>query len=124
MSSEIRMESVGLQMASTYFERLGADDAFMNQFLMSIFTQLQFYRNNTKNKIIPVSITRAVLIFFATFMVNFGNQALMTCCDGVQPEILFMILKSEGDKIKFCTAPARDRKYVIAAYTKLICEFP
>ena len=124
MSSEIRMETVGLQLASTYFERLGVDDEFMNQFLMSIFTQLQFYRNNTKNKIIPVSITRAVHIFFGTFMINFGNEALMNHCDRVQPGILFMILKSEGDKIKFCTAPARDRKYVIAAYTKLVCEFP
>jgi hypothetical protein len=35
-----------------------------------------------------------------------------------------MILKSEGDKIKFCTSPLRDRKYVIAAYINLICEFP
>lgn len=43
-------------------------------------------------------------------------------CDKVQPEILFMIIKSEGDKIKFCNAPARDRKYVIAAYTRLFVE--
>ena len=35
-----------------------------------------------------------------------------------------MVLKSEGDKIKFCSAPSRDRKYVIAAYTNLINEFP
>ena len=48
----------------------------------------------------------------------------MSHCDRVQQEILFMILKSEGDKIKFCTSPVRDRKYVIAAYTKLLCEFP
>jgi hypothetical protein len=33
-----------------------------------------------------------------------------------------MILKSEGDKIKFCSAPPRDRKYVIAGYTNLILE--
>lgn len=33
-----------------------------------------------------------------------------------------MILKSEGDKIKFCSAPVRDRKYVIAAYTNLVVE--
>ena len=33
-----------------------------------------------------------------------------------------MILKSEGDKVKYCTAPARDRKYVIVAYTNLIRE--
>jgi hypothetical protein len=35
-----------------------------------------------------------------------------------------MILKSEGEKIKLCSAPARDRKYVIAAYTNLFNEFP
>jgi hypothetical protein len=35
-----------------------------------------------------------------------------------------MILKSEGDKIKLCSVPIRDRKYVIAAYTKLFNEFP
>ena len=33
-----------------------------------------------------------------------------------------MILKSEGDKIKFCSAPVRDRKYVICAFTNLICN--
>ena len=35
-----------------------------------------------------------------------------------------MILKSEGDKLKFCMAPARDRKYVICAFSNLICERP
>jgi len=35
-----------------------------------------------------------------------------------------MILKSEGDKIKFCSAPERDRKYVIAAYINLVCNKP
>ena len=35
-----------------------------------------------------------------------------------------MILKSEGEKIKMCVTPKRDRKYVIAAYTKLFNEFP
>ena len=35
-----------------------------------------------------------------------------------------MILKSEGDKIKFCTAPVRDRKYVITTYTDLVCSYP
>jgi hypothetical protein len=38
MSSEIRMESVGLQLASTYFERIGVlDEGYLKQFLMSIF---------------------------------------------------------------------------------------
>ena len=35
-----------------------------------------------------------------------------------------MILKSEGEKIKYCSTPARDRKYVIAAYTNLVVEKP
>lgn len=33
-----------------------------------------------------------------------------------------MIIKSEGDKVKHCTAPARDRKYVIAAFVNLLCS--
>jgi hypothetical protein len=33
-----------------------------------------------------------------------------------------MILKSEGEKIKFCSTPIRDRKYVIAAYSNLVTE--
>jgi len=35
-----------------------------------------------------------------------------------------MILKSEGDKIKFVKSPLRDRRYVIKAYTDLICQYP
>ena len=73
---------------------------------------------------IPVSITRAILVFFATFMINYGSDALIQACDNIQPGIIFMILKSEGDKMKFCMTPARDRKYVICAYTNLICEKP
>jgi hypothetical protein len=33
-----------------------------------------------------------------------------------------MILRSEGEKLKFCQSPERDRKYVIAAFTNLVCE--
>ena len=55
-------------------------------------------------------------------MVNYGSETLSKACDNIQPGILFMIMKSEGDKIKFCTAPPRDRKYAIAAYTNLILE--
>lgn len=33
-----------------------------------------------------------------------------------------MILKSEGDKIKHITQPARDRKYAVLAYSRLIVE--
>jgi len=83
---------------------------------------MHFYRNNTRNKVIPLSITKAIHIFFSTFMINFGHDKLLQSCDKIQPGILFMILKSEGDKIKFCSAPVRDRKYVIAAYTNLITD--
>lgn len=85
---------------------------------------MHFYRNATRTKVIPASITRAIHIFFATFMISFGSERLIKACDGIQPDILFMILKSEGDKIKHCSVPKRDRKYVIAAYTNLFNEFP
>lgn len=35
-----------------------------------------------------------------------------------------MILKSEGSKVQYCTTPARDRKYVLWAFTNLVCERP
>jgi len=123
LGTEIRMEINAMQIASAIFERVGIfSDEFLHQLLFQIFTTMHFYRNNTKNKVIPVAITRAIHIFFATFMVNFGDDRLITACDKIQPGILFMILKSEGDKIKFCSSPVRDRKYVIAAYTNLICN--
>lgn len=83
---------------------------------------MHFYRNNTKNKIIPAVIVKAILTFFATFMINFGEESLLAACDKIQPGILFMILKSEGEKIKLCVSPERDRKYVICAYTNLVCN--
>lgn len=85
---------------------------------------MHFYRNATRSKVIPAAITRAIHIFFATFMISFGSERLIKACNGIQPDILFMILKSEGDKIKMCSTPKRDRKYVIAAYTNLFNEFP
>lgn len=85
---------------------------------------MHFYRNNTKNKVIPASIVKAILVFFATFIVNFGEESLIAACDKIQPGIIFMILKSEGEKLKLCSSPPRDRKYVIAAYTNLVCNKP
>lgn len=123
LGSQIRMETVALQMSSALLERIGIfSEEVLNKILFAVFTCMHYYRNNTKNKVIPASITRAIHIFFATFMINFGSDALIQACDKVQPGILFMILRSEGDKIKFCSAPARDRKYVIAAYTNLVME--
>lgn len=85
---------------------------------------MHFYRNNTKNKVIPVTITKSILTFFATFIVNFGEDSLIVACDKIQPGILFMILKSEGDKIKNCGGTCRDRKYVLAAFVNLVCSKP
>lgn len=33
-----------------------------------------------------------------------------------------MIIKSEGEKIKLCQNPPRDRKYVIKAFTDLVVQ--
>ena len=117
------MEGVGLAIASAMFERMGNQaDGLVNPVLMNIFKCMHFYRNNTKKGVIPVQITRSVLVFFSTFMINKGIDALLAECDKIQPGILFMILKSEGDKVKYCSAPKRDRKYAICAYTNLLCE--
>lgn len=84
MSTEIRMETVGLQIGSALLERVGVtDQSFLREFLLAIFTSMSFYRNNTKNKVIPVKITVAVLIFFATFIVNNSVDALLGQCDGI-----------------------------------------
>lgn len=34
-----------------------------------------------------------------------------------------MILKSEGERIKYATSPARDKKYTIVAFSKLIQDY-
>ena len=123
LGTEVRMEAVAMQIASALFERIGlTSDDFVKKVLFQIFTTMHFYRNNTKNKVIPIAITKAILIFFSTFMINFGEEKLLALCDTIQPGILFMILKSEGDKIKFCSAPPRDRKYAICAFTNLVCN--
>ena len=53
-------------------------------------------------------------------MINYGEDALVQACDKIQPGILFMILKSEGDKISRCLAPQRDRKYTLAGFSNLL----
>lgn len=98
------------------------DDNLLQSVLYKTFAAMHYYRNNTKKKVIPSAILKAVLVFFATFMVNHGCQRLIQAADGIQKGILFMILKSCGDKIKLCGAPARDRKYAIVAYTNLLME--
>ena len=99
------------------------DDQIVKDFLFGIFSSLNFWRNNTKNKIIPVAIMKQTHLFFATFMCSHGPAKLIQVCDSIQPGILFMIMKSEGDKIKLVQSPPRDRKYVIKAYTDLVVNY-
>ena len=35
---------------------------------------------------------------------------------------MFMVLGSEGDKIKYITTPARERRYTIIAFSKFLVE--
>ena len=82
------MEKEALKICSCVFERLGQatlqdNGAFFNAILMGIFTSLHFYRNNTRAKVIPVSIMKTIHIFFATFMVCHGSQTLVDACNKV-----------------------------------------
>lgn len=123
MSTSIRMESTALQIASAVFEKLGNNDpVFLGKCLRSIFTCLNYYRNYTRDKLIPITITKAMHACFSTFMINHGVTTLIEACDSIQSGILNMVLTSEGDKIKHVIAPERDRKYAIVAYTNLVSE--
>jgi len=62
------------------------------------------------------------LSFFANFLINHGTEPLLNACDKIQPGILFMVLKSEGDKLKYITSPFRDKKYAIIAFSQLIID--
>lgn len=125
LKPDVRMEQVALKICSTVFERLGQADEgqFLNAVLVSVFTSLHFYRNNTRSKVIPASIMKAIHVFFATVMVCQGSQALIRACDGVQQGILFMILNSEAQALKHVSSPVRDRKYVLVAYSRMMAEF-
>ncbi len=99
------------------------DPDFFKQLFYQIFTSLHFYKNSTNKKIIPVSVIRSVFSFFATFIINAGGvNALIEICDQIQPGILFMILKSEGEKLKFAGTNEREKKYVLVAFSTLIQE--
>lgn len=91
--------------------------------LVSIFTSLHFYRNNTRSKVIPASIMKSIHVFFATFMVCHGSQALIYACNKIQNDILFMVLNSESKALHHVSNPIRDRKYVLVAYGRLMAEF-
>jgi hypothetical protein len=91
--------------------------------LRGIFTSLHFYRNNTKSKVIPSSIMKLVHTFFGILMVCHSSKTLLDACDSIQKGVLFMVLKSEAVAIRFVTEPARDKKYVLVAYAKLLVEY-
>lgn len=114
-----------MQIASGIFEKLAAgaplNDQFVHGFLLSVFSSLHFYRNNTKAKVIPITISKAIWSCLATFIIYQGAQNLIAACDKIQPGILFMVLKSEGEKIKQLVGPpARERKYGIIAYSQVL----
>ena len=89
---------------------------------MSIFTSLHFYRNNTRSKIIPASIMRAVHIFFGSLMISHGSETLINACNRIQQGIFFMVLNSESSALKHVQSPSRDRKYVLVAYSRMMSE--
>ena len=121
MSPDIRMEQISLQIGSAVFEKIGVPSPdFFKNYVLSIFQCMHFYRNNTKSKVIPIPITKSIWTFYANFMIYNGSQTLVDTCNTIQQDILFMIMRSEGEKIKFVTAPFRDRKYAIVAYSKFI----
>lgn len=122
MQADIRMETTGLSIASAIFEKLSISGGFIEQFiqgfLFSVFSCLHFYRNNTKAQVIPITISKAIWSCLATFIVYQGAQTLVSACDKIQPGIIFMIMKSEGEKIKHLQGPpAREKKYAIVAYS-------
>ncbi len=124
MSVEVRLEPMALAIGSAMFEKIGIiSEEFLKAFLFNCFKTLHFYRNNTKAKVIPVPISKAIFTCFANFIINLGSQQLVQACDTVQKDILWMILKSEGERIKYATSPARDKKYTIVAFTKLIQDY-
>lgn len=49
---------------------------------------------------------------------------MIGACDKIQPGILFMILKSEGARIKHLTGPpARERKYGLIAFSQILQQY-
>jgi len=126
LSVQMRMESSALLIAQTIYERVGPgfdNGEFLRSILTGVFTSLHFYRNNTKSKVIPSAIMKCVHTFFSTLMICNSTKFLMDACDQIQPGILLMILKSEAAAIKYVREPARDRKYCLVAYARLLVEY-
>lgn len=77
LDTKVRMETSALQIISAFFERVGIVDQTLHDVLFAIFQTMHYYRNNTKKGMIPPAITRTVFIFFATFIINFGEDSLI-----------------------------------------------
>ena len=77
MQPDIRMETTAMSIAGAIFEKLallgGMTEEFLNAFLFSLFSCLHFYRNNTKTKLIPVTISKSIWSCLATFVVHNGT---------------------------------------------------
>jgi len=123
MSTDIRMEPTALSIGSAIFEKLpNVTGDFIKSFLVSMLTCMHFYRNNTKTAVIPVQITKSVFSCLANIMIYHGTETLVNAFNTIQKDVFFMILKSEGEKIRHITSPPRDRKYAILAYSRFIVE--
>lgn len=123
LSNDMRMEQVALSIASAIFEKIGIiNEQFLKQFLVGMLTCLHFYRNNTKAKVIPVPIIKSVWSLIANFMIYNGSESILQACNSIQENVLFMIMISEGDKIKHITSPSRDKKYAIVAFSKFMID--
>jgi hypothetical protein len=84
MSVEVRLEPMALAIGSAMFEKIGIiSEEFLKAFLFNCFKTLHFYRNNTKAKVIPVPISKAIFTCFANFIINIGSQQLVQACDTV-----------------------------------------
>lgn len=44
---------------------------------------MHYYRNNTKAKIVPVTISKAIWSVFATYVIYHGTQAIVAACDKI-----------------------------------------
>mmetsp|Transcript_31763 Transcript_31763/g.31040 ORF Transcript_31763/g.31040 Transcript_31763/m.31040 type:complete len:188 (-) Transcript_31763:338-901(-) len=125
IDTDFRMEPIAIHLASAMFEKFQLyNGEFLHNLLFAVFKSLHFYRNNTKQQCIPLTIIKAVQLFFANFIIANGTHALTQACNKIQPGILYMILTSEGDKVKHLGSGGqlRDKKYAIVAYAKFIVD--
>lgn len=84
MSTEVRMELTALEIAGVLFERLGlVNESLLKEVLFQIFTCMHFYKNNTKNKAIPLAIIKQIFVFFSTIIVTFNVEALLGVCNQI-----------------------------------------